>query len=123
MQRAHNPYRRRRQYSDALKFRPDVVIVNLDTNDLLALNWGPLGCIEFARDYADLVAEFRGRNPAAEVFLCLPNVRGLDFCSKAAQAELLATIREVAVSVEAAGLIDLDMGASDLCVVPVQPSA
>jgi lysophospholipase L1-like esterase len=73
------PYVQQRAYTDALAFRPDVVVIALGTNDSkrprregekVADNWGFKA--SYAGDYEAMVAAFRQANPTAKIYVCLP---------------------------------------------------
>src|SRR4051794_4451861 len=64
------PYQRQKAFSDAIEFRPDVVIIKLGTNDSKPQNWEHKD--DFAADARSLIAAFRKANPKAKIDLCLP---------------------------------------------------
>ncbi|MEG1606956.1 MAG: GDSL-type esterase/lipase family protein [Mucinivorans sp.] len=64
----HNPYIKTEQYAQALKFKPDIVVIHLGLNDTDPRNW-PLYKDEFRPDYAALIESFRQANPKARVII------------------------------------------------------
>jgi lysophospholipase L1-like esterase len=62
------PYQDEGVYEQGLAFAPDVVIVNLGTNDATPRNWPEHGDA-FAADYAALVDAFAGLSPPPEILL------------------------------------------------------
>lgn len=62
------PYWRERAFQEAKAFRPDAVVILLGANDTKPHNWQHKD--EFAKDYRDLVNEFRGLPSKPHVYLC-----------------------------------------------------
>jgi acyl-CoA thioesterase-1 len=56
---------------EALEWRPEVVVVQLGTNDSKAVNWDRHGDA-FEADARALVRDFRAASPEARILLCLP---------------------------------------------------
>lgn len=69
LRKGHNPYVQTQAYRDALKFKPDVIVIALGLNDTDPRNW-PNYSDEFVGDYSALVEDFRHVNPNVEVFIC-----------------------------------------------------
>lgn len=69
LRKGHNPYHKTQAYSDALAFRPDVIIVALGLNDTDPRNW-PNYSNDFFADYSQLIRDFKEINPAVEVYIC-----------------------------------------------------
>ena len=63
------PYWNESKYTDALNYDPQVVIIELGSNDSKKINWD-VHCNEFFSDYKDLVNSFRenGKNP--QIIVC-----------------------------------------------------
>jgi alpha-L-fucosidase len=59
-----------REFIDAKKFLPDVVIIKLGTNDTKPQNWKYSG--EFLKDYDDFLAEFKSLSSHPRIYLCTP---------------------------------------------------
>ncbi|MHC4248266.1 MAG: GDSL-type esterase/lipase family protein [Planctomycetota bacterium] len=70
LRKGDHPIWRERAYRDAKAFKPHVVVIKLGTNDTKPHNWKHKG--EFAKDTADMVAEFRALETKPLVFLCRP---------------------------------------------------
>lgn len=69
LNKGHNPYTRTPEYTAALAYRPDIVVIHLGINDTDPRNW-PHYRDEFIPDYAALIARFREANPAVRVYVC-----------------------------------------------------
>lgn len=65
----HSPYIKTDEYSRALTFAPDKVIIHLGLNDTDPRDW-PNFRSEFSRDYIQLIESFRQVNKHVEVFMC-----------------------------------------------------
>jgi lysophospholipase L1-like esterase len=63
------PYIKECYYKKALKWRPDVVIIKLGTNDSKSWNWKHVD--EFETDYSAFLAPFKGQIPSPRIFICL----------------------------------------------------
>ena len=57
------------------RFRPDVIVINLGTNDLSWCAGRPERCAEYRKGYADFLKTVRKDNPEAEI-LCILGVMG-----------------------------------------------
>jgi lysophospholipase L1-like esterase len=64
------PYWKEKAYQKALKFKPDVVIIMLGTNDTKPQNWKHEA--EFVADYTELVKSFQALESKPKVFVCRP---------------------------------------------------
>jgi acyl-CoA thioesterase-1 len=74
------PYLHRSEYTNALTFAPDIVVIMLGSNDSkhhdatsppnVAENWAHKA--DYVPDYERLIASFRQANPKVKVFVCLP---------------------------------------------------
>ena len=64
-----DPYWKHGQYTNALKFNPDVVIIALGTNDTKAQNWQHKD--DFTRDYRDMISSFQALPSKPLIYLCL----------------------------------------------------
>jgi lysophospholipase L1-like esterase/pimeloyl-ACP methyl ester carboxylesterase len=64
------PYQKQGSFTEALQFKPDVVVIMLGTNDTKPQNW--IFKDQFVRDYQDLILKFRGLETAPRIFLCRP---------------------------------------------------
>ncbi|HZT22199.1 MAG TPA: GDSL-type esterase/lipase family protein [Verrucomicrobiae bacterium] len=74
-----HPYWIERAFTNALEFKPDVLIILLGTNDSKRPtkefprapdNWQHHD--EFQSDYEEMIAEFRRANPDVKIYVCLP---------------------------------------------------
>lgn len=59
------------QFTEALKFKPDVVYIMLGTNDTKPQNWDKFGN-EFAVDYQTMIDTFKSVNPNVHFILAFP---------------------------------------------------
>lgn len=69
LKNGHKPYNALPEYTQALAFKPDVVIIHLGLNDTDPRNW-PKFRDQFVRDYIALIDTFKAVNPKAEVKIC-----------------------------------------------------
>jgi len=65
------PYSGEASFRDALAFRPDVVFIELGTNDTSAKNW-PAYKQEFLADYLELIKSFQKLKTKPRIYLCRP---------------------------------------------------
>lgn len=65
------PYQKQTAFTQALEFKPSIVLVMLGTNDSKSTFDFKLGGI-FKQDYKSLIAAFKDVNPSVKVYLCLP---------------------------------------------------
>lgn len=82
LKKGNLPYFKVKEHSAALKFKPDIVVIMLGTNDSKHRGDGSLDAdhavdnwqykADFVPDYKDLIAEFRQANPKVKVYVCLP---------------------------------------------------
>jgi lysophospholipase L1-like esterase len=70
LHRGDCPYRAQPEFAAALRFRPDVVVLGLGTNDSKPVNWAHAA--EFEQDYDGLVGSLVELPSRPHVFLCLP---------------------------------------------------
>jgi sialate O-acetylesterase len=79
LKKGDNPYWIERAYTDALAFKPDILVILLGTNDSkhptdkdphATDNWQYRD--EFLPDYEAMIAAFRAANRAVKVYVCLP---------------------------------------------------
>lgn len=66
----NKPYKQQKAYTQALEFKPDIVIIKLGTNDSKPVNWAKKE--SFAASAKSLVESFLKANPKAKVYLCTP---------------------------------------------------
>lgn len=66
----NQPYQKQKAFAEALKFKPDVVVIQLGTNDTKPDNWKLKA--EFVADYRDLVRQFLELQPRPRIYLSLP---------------------------------------------------
>lgn len=71
MNKGDRPYMREQAYRDALDFRPDVVVVQLGTNDSKAANWKHKS--GFEKDLQTLVDAFEALPSKPDIYLCCPS--------------------------------------------------
>lgn len=69
LNRGHRPYRTLPEYSQALEFVPDLVVIHLGLNDTDPRNW-PGWSDDFIPDYRALIEDFRKVNPRVRVWVC-----------------------------------------------------
>ena len=69
LKKGHAPYWRAPQYKAALKFKPDVVVIKLGTNDTRPQNIGKHKA-EFVPNYVELIRSFQGLESKPTVWIC-----------------------------------------------------
>lgn len=70
LKKGNYPYWETSEYSEALEYKPDIVIIKLGTNDSKAVNGKYLN--EFKSDYIELIDSFRNLESKPRIILCLP---------------------------------------------------
>lgn len=70
LKQGDKPYIKQKAYTDAIEFKPDIVVIKLGTNDTKPQNWKHKD--QYAADYKDLIADFRKANPDVKVYAALP---------------------------------------------------
>jgi len=71
LEAGNNPYVKTSAFRDATKFRPNVVVILLGTNDSKTRNWDGRAA-QFLPDYKALVAHFAHLPGPPRIFVCLP---------------------------------------------------
>jgi sialate O-acetylesterase len=69
LKKGHNPYYKTVEFSEAIAYQPDIVIIHLGLNDTDPRDW-PDHKEDFEADYAYLIKEFRKANPAIKIYVC-----------------------------------------------------
>ena len=132
------PYMFCSQYTNALDFGPDIVVIMLGTNDSKHRGDGSLNSdnapenwrnkAEYLPDYEEMIAAFRRVNPKVRVFVCLPPPcfpGGGGINGKTIHDEVIPLIRQVASDANAT-VIDLNTpltGKAELFPDTVHPNA
>jgi lysophospholipase L1-like esterase len=80
LEKSDLPYLHRSEYTNALDFAPDILVIMLGTNDSkhhdagspadAPENWAHKA--DYVPDYEKMIATFRQANPKVKVFVCLP---------------------------------------------------
>jgi len=80
LEKSDLPYLHRGEYTNALTFAPDIIVVMLGSNDSkhhdatsppnVPENWANKA--DYVPDYEKLIVSFRQENPKVKVFVCLP---------------------------------------------------
>jgi lysophospholipase L1-like esterase len=87
------------QYRNSLRFKPNVVVIMLGTNDSKPWNWNSA---KFNADYKALIAQYQGLQTRPTVYICLippvytPNPFGTAFDPVFVQNVVVPAIRTVA---------------------------
>jgi lysophospholipase L1-like esterase len=71
IKRGTRPYDQQEACREALKFRPQLAIIMLGTNDTNKQTW-PEHKEDFVADYAELITKFREASPDIQLWVCLP---------------------------------------------------
>ena len=137
LHRGDFPYIGRPDYTNALAFKADVVVIDFGANDSKHPGDGSLDAtnavnnwqhkVDFIGDYKEMIAAFRNANPAAKIFICdptpdFPGRWGIN--DKTIRDELMPMIRIVAEET-GASVIDLHAalaGKADLFPDTVHPN-
>jgi acyl-CoA thioesterase I len=113
------PYFKQKAYTEALAFKPNIVIIMLGTNDSKHRGPGSLDAqrainnwqykADYVPNYEELIAAFRKANPGVTIYVCLPTPCfpgrwGIN--GKTIHDEVIPMVRKVA-KVEHAKIIDL----------------
>lgn len=69
LKKGHRPYFRSKEFTQAIAFSPDIVIIHLGLNDTDPRNW-PNYKTDFEPDYSWLISQFREKNPKVKVYIC-----------------------------------------------------
>ncbi len=104
------PYMKKRAFKLAYRFKPDVIIISLGTNDARQENWAHK--TDFVKDYIDLIRTFQQMSSHPKIFICypppaLPNEYGIN--DAVIKNEVLPLITEV---VKQTGLTSIDLYAA-----------
>ena len=67
-----NPYQKNAACTNALKFKPDVVVILLGANDSKPQNWKFKD--QFVSDYKELIGKFKALSSQPRIFICLPTL-------------------------------------------------
>lgn len=70
---------------DFTKFRPDIVVINLGTNDASYAKDSQEKCREYAREYCRFLGTVREKNPQAAI-LCVLGLMGQELCEYVEEA-------------------------------------
>ncbi len=69
LKKGHNPYYKTKEFTNALHFKANIIIIHLGLNDTDPRNW-PNFKNEFASDYSWLIDTLKKQNPVVKVFIC-----------------------------------------------------
>lgn len=70
LEKGDKPYIKQHAYSEAVSFKPDIVIIKLGTNDTKAINWQHKA--DYKANYKKLIQSFKNLPSKPKVYLCLP---------------------------------------------------
>ena len=70
LNKGNRPYMKEKEYKEALKFEPDIVIIKLGTNDSKGKNI--IYKVEFEKDLKSMVKSFERLKSKPEIYLCYP---------------------------------------------------
>lgn len=71
LRKSPRPYHEQPEYRDALAFKPDVVMLQLGTNDTKRETWEAEGA-KFASDYLELIRAFQALETNPRILICRP---------------------------------------------------
>ncbi|MBX2851756.1 MAG: sulfatase-like hydrolase/transferase [Phycisphaeraceae bacterium] len=113
LKKGHAPYWKAPQFKAALKFKPDVVVISLGTNDSRPMNWNQHKD-QYVADYADLIRMFQELKTKPIVLICRTPPHydeqsngKLSFSNRVIRDEVLPRVDAVAEKM-GIGLIDLN---------------
>lgn len=69
LNKGHRPYTTLPEYTEALDFKADIVVIHLGLNDTDPRNW-PYHSEDFIPDYRALIDAFKAVNPSAKILIC-----------------------------------------------------
>lgn len=69
LKKGHNPYWKTSEMSEALAFKPDIVIIHLGLNDTDPRNW-PKFRDDFTKDYLELIRTFQSTHKPVRIWIC-----------------------------------------------------
>lgn len=100
LKKGTKPYNEQPTFREVLSFKPDVVIVELGTNDTNAKSW-PSHKDEFIADYLDLIRSFQALDSKPRIYLIRPTPlfrdRGKEYnTDKILAKEVIPKINEIA---------------------------
>jgi len=100
LKRGTRPYTDQPSFRDALAFKPNVVVIQLGTNDTNAKSW-PKHHEEFFSDYLELIHSFAALETRPRIYLCRPvplfRDRGKDYdTDKILVSEVIPKINQIA---------------------------
>ena len=97
MNSGDNPYQKEYAFAECKDFLPDIVVINLGTNDTKPDNWAHKE--DFEKDLQDMVNQLRALPSRPTIFLCLPGPCGennFGVNGKIMDEEIIPLIRKVA---------------------------
>lgn len=100
LKRSDYTYWNTSQYRNSLKFKPNVVVIMLGTNDSKSWNWN---AAKFDADYRALIAQYQGLQSRPAVYICLippvytPNPFGTSFDPAFIQNVVVPAIQNIAL--------------------------
>lgn len=71
LRKSPRPYHEQPEYRDALAFKPDIVVLQLGTNDTKRETWEAAGA-SFASDYLELIRAFQALETKPRILICRP---------------------------------------------------
>ena len=99
-QKRNTPFNEQPAFRDVLSFKPNVVVIELGTNDTNAKSW-PAHKDEFIADYLDLIRNFQALDSKPRIYLIRPTPlfrdRGKEYdTDKILTEEVIPKINEIA---------------------------
>ena len=98
LKNGNKPYWKQKAFANAKKFKPDIVLIKLGTNDAKPRNWKLKD--EYGSDYREMIKAFRAANQDCKIYLCLPTyVAGegnFEITQKIVKDEVIPIVRAVA---------------------------
>ena len=100
LRKSPRPFHEQKEYQDAIAFRPDVVVLQLGTNDTKRETWEAEKA-QFVADYLELIRSFQALESKPRIILCRPiplfRDRGKEWdTDRVLREEILPKINDVA---------------------------
>jgi lysophospholipase L1-like esterase len=97
LNRADHPYMKEQTYQEALAFNPNIVVIQLGTNDSKPYNW--VYKADFVKDMQTMIDAFKALPAQPKIYLCYPSKAyqvAYDINDKTITKEIIPLIKKVA---------------------------
>ncbi|MDN5202245.1 GDSL-type esterase/lipase family protein [Fulvivirgaceae bacterium BMA10] len=123
LKKGNTPYWKTKEYTEALAYDADIIVIKLGTNDAKRVNLNYLD--EFKSDYLSLIRSLKQENDHKRVIICLPVPIFENEMGKTLQQRIIPLIQEVAYesSVEIVNLYNIFLSKEHLFPDKVHPTS